>query len=182
MQKIMNKLKELEIFDDDWTKKINFLGIAIKHTPKQEMGIILLKSHGNIYGIKINSNKVDMGFDSYIENTECEINKYNSISDLEKIFKDNFFDAFLPLSNIPKEIIISEKDGWYDFKFIEVLLDMKPYEFCSSIINLKPDLMEHLSDIEEFVNKIYQEFPLEEIIKYNKTATIPIKISNEEER
>lgn len=173
----IDKLKRIEIFNDDWTKKINFLGLALKTTRAEESGIILLKSHGNIYGLNVRSDKIDMGFDSYIENTEYKVSKYYSLLDFRESFNNDFI-TFLPFSNSSKEIIISEEDGWYNFNFVEVLLDMKPYEFFSSIINITSNLEQ--VNYENFIDKISQEFPLEKIIEYNKTTNIPIKTKMKE--
>lgn len=183
MAKAMNTFKKLEIFDDEWTKKIHFLGMALRRTPTQELGIILLKSHGEIYGIKIDSTKTDLGFDGFIDDTNYEIHKYDSIKDLEKEFKYTSFDTFSPLSSESKEIIISEREGWYNFKFAEVLLDRNPADFYSGIININADIVDYIMDSDEFISKIYNEFSLEKIIEYNKTATNPIKVEiNDKER
>lgn len=183
MEKAMKILKKLEIFDDDWTKKIYLLGVALRRTPTQELGIILFKSHGEIYGIKVDSDKTDLGFDGFINDTNYDIYKYDSIKELENEFKYTSFDTFSPLSNESKEIIISERDGWYNFKFVEILLDRNPNDFYSSIINIEVDIVDYIMDTNEFINNIYNEFSLDKIIEYNKTATNPIKVEiNDKER
>lgn len=177
---LLDKIKNFEIFKENWVYNVNLLGICEFCNYKEEIGIFLFKSHDQLYSLKISSNVVDLSFDKFLEDTNLYLTKHSRIEELNALFSSKSFKFFIPNTD-NKKISIKQIDDKIDFNFFYLYLDTF---YKSSAITLDKDILKEINK-KDFLNNILQEMPshlinLEQLIDKNKKKKDNHHISNED--
>lgn len=167
-KQLQDEINKIKFIDDSYMKKIYLLGIL--QQKKDDITYInnfLFKTHGEIYNLQIQFEKIDLVFDCYINNVNINITNIKNSNDLKNIV-DSEAESLDPLIYIKnnESLKIDKTNSEITSDAFIIYTDFNSIR--SSIITINR-LKFNSAELNEFLDKIKSHFPIDTIIEENKS-------------